>query len=145
MSRLRLVLLLCALLALAVGVTTASAGNGGNSSNAKLCQKYGYQQLYTSTGQAFRNVGACVSYAARGGTPTTGANAQADCEAAGGTYTTDPTTNQFGLGTLIFSCLGYQSSASDTLSLDCFRMGGNAFGYYVPGSPDPQTSSCIRQ
>ena len=59
----------------------ASAG-GGNSANAKLCQKGGYANLYNaSTGLAFTSQGACVSYGAHGNTyssltvtPSTSAN-----------------------------------------------------------------------
>jgi hypothetical protein len=40
---------------------------GGNSSNAKACQKNGWKSLVTDTGQAFASEQACVSYAAKGG------------------------------------------------------------------------------
>ena len=54
--------------ALAVGVASATAN--GNSENAKLCQKGGWKTLGTSDGQPFVDQGACVSYAAQGGTLT---------------------------------------------------------------------------
>src|SRR5262245_36746128 len=63
-------LVLCAVLALTVGVATANAG-GGNSADAKLCQKGGWQHLFTATGGSFASEEACVSYAAQGGTLTT--------------------------------------------------------------------------
>ena len=50
--------------ALSVGVATATAG--GNSPNAKLCQKNGWKTQYTSTGQWLTSEEACVSYAATG-------------------------------------------------------------------------------
>ena len=56
----------CAVIALTVGIATATAG-GGNSANAKKCQKDGWQTLVTSTGQTFANEEACTSYGARGG------------------------------------------------------------------------------
>jgi len=56
-------------LALSVGVATAI---GGNSTNAKLCQKNGWKTLYRSDGSAFANQDACVAYAAKGGTFVTG-------------------------------------------------------------------------
>ena len=65
--RLRILLVLCATLALAVGAATASAG-GGNSANAKLCQKNGWKSLTRSDGTTFNNQGECVSYGAKGGT-----------------------------------------------------------------------------
>ena len=65
--RLRLMLLLCGVVALAVGVSTANAG-GGNSDAAHACQKGGWQNLVRSDGTSFANQGECVSYAAQGGT-----------------------------------------------------------------------------
>lgn len=55
-----------ALIALAVGLATATAG-GGNSANAKRCQKNGWQTLVTSTGATFANEDECTAYGARGG------------------------------------------------------------------------------
>ena len=51
---------------LMLGSPAALAG-GGNSENAKLCQKNGWTTLYTRQGQAFTSQGDCVSYAAQGG------------------------------------------------------------------------------
>lgn len=62
------VLAALAALALVVGAVGASAG-GGNSANAKLCQKNGWQNLFRADGSPFANQGACVSYGAQGGTP----------------------------------------------------------------------------
>ena len=47
---------------------TASAAAGGNSAAAHACQKGGYATLQRTDGTLFNNVGACVSYAAQGGT-----------------------------------------------------------------------------
>lgn len=44
----------------------------GNSDAAKKCQKGGYKSLVGADGTTFRNVGACVSFAAHGGTFATG-------------------------------------------------------------------------
>jgi hypothetical protein len=55
---------------LAITESAASAG-GGNSESAKLCQKDGWQNLFRSDGSAFVDEGACVSYAAHGGTLST--------------------------------------------------------------------------
>jgi hypothetical protein len=64
--KLRKTLVLCAVLALSVGVATAI---GGNSTNAKLCQKNGWKTaVYRADGSAFASQDACVSYAANGGT-----------------------------------------------------------------------------
>ena len=64
------VVLACTLALLAVPV--AGAGSGGNSPAAHACQQGGYRSLVGSDGTTFRNVGACVSYAARGGKFATG-------------------------------------------------------------------------
>jgi hypothetical protein len=67
----------CVVLALTVAVATATAG-GGNSANAKLCQKGGWQYWVRVDGSPFKNQGACVSYAARGGTLTAPATTPGD-------------------------------------------------------------------
>jgi hypothetical protein len=48
-------------------VPTALAG-GGNSANAKLCQKSGYLNLQSDNGGSFATEEDCTSYAAQGGT-----------------------------------------------------------------------------
>jgi hypothetical protein len=51
---------------------TPGGGNGGNSGAAHKCQHGGYLSLVGSDGTTFRNTGACVSFAAHGGTFATG-------------------------------------------------------------------------
>ena len=78
-----------AALTLAVAAAPAVAGkNGPNNQNAKLCQKGGWQSLYTSTGGTFANQSQCVSYAAKGGTllTTPPYAGQAICAQFGGTF-----------------------------------------------------------
>jgi hypothetical protein len=66
--KMRLILVLCAGLALTVGMATATAEDGpGNSDAAKACQKGGWQDLVREDGTEFKNTGDCVSYAAQGG------------------------------------------------------------------------------
>lgn len=68
-SRSHCVILLTSLLLLLGTLPSPTmAGPGGNSANAKLCQKGGWEDLQRSDGTPFANQGACVSYAARGGT-----------------------------------------------------------------------------
>ena len=62
--RTRIVLFLCAALALTVGVATATAG--GNSPNAKLCQKNGWMNYQGSDGTQFTSEEQCVAFAAQG-------------------------------------------------------------------------------
>jgi hypothetical protein len=56
-----------ALVAALVFAGGALAAGGGNSANAKLCQKDGWQTLMDWSAAAFPNQGACVSYGAHGG------------------------------------------------------------------------------
>jgi hypothetical protein len=143
MSRLRVVLVLCALLALSVGVPAATAGDG-NSEAAKACHQGGWQDLERADGTLFKNQGECVSYAAQGGVPTTNPAAAA-CEAfSGATFSTDPSTD--GTSTpgfeFIWSCNGHAwTSAFEAflaLGPECFADGGThiaVFGLFV---------SCVR-
>jgi len=64
--RFRMMLVLFTVAALAVGVSTATAG-GGNSDGAKACQQGGWQNLMREDGTGFKTDGDCVSYAAHGG------------------------------------------------------------------------------
>lgn len=57
----------CAALSLAGVAAPVSAAAGGNSTNAKTCQKGGWQRLYRLGGSTFANQGECVSYGAQGG------------------------------------------------------------------------------
>ena len=52
----------------AAGATTPMSGSNGNSAAAHECQKGGYINYATMSGTTFSNTGACVSYAAQGGT-----------------------------------------------------------------------------
>jgi hypothetical protein len=118
----RTVLALSAVLALSIGVATATAGNAGNAANANLCQKNGWQNLFRTDGIGFASQGDCVSYGAQGGTILT--QSQRDCEANGGQFST--TNDPFGgPGILLWSCSGYnQATAGNTIAQDCFDDGG---------------------
>src|SRR5262249_3742428 len=63
----RLGLMVCAVFALTVGGAGASAEDG-NSVNAKLCRKGGWQSAFTQSGVAFASEAQCSAYAAGGGT-----------------------------------------------------------------------------
>lgn len=85
-------LLGCMVAALVVGVSPVSAG-GGNSANAKKCQKGGWTHYVRSDLRThFTSEEDCVSYAAQGGMlvliPTLGS--QALCESFGGTFASGP-------------------------------------------------------
>lgn len=125
MKRLRLFFASCAVLVLSVGVTSALAG--GNSANAKLCQKGGWENVYRIGGGAFANQDDCVSYAAQGGT-LYGSQAQAICQSYGGTYSTNPVTDLAlgGDGSFIWSCNGF--SPFSLSGAQIFTMQGACFG-----------------
>jgi hypothetical protein len=86
-SVMRKVVLAALVVACAVLVVAPAgpADNGGNSENAKLCQKGGYQDWVRADQTPFANVGECVSYAAQGGTltPPTPPTDRAFCAPAG--------------------------------------------------------------
>jgi hypothetical protein len=82
-------------------VSTALAASGGNSENAKLCQKGGWMNFVRADGSHFASEDQCVSYGAHGGTisppsqPRTGAEV---CASFGGIYQA-PNTGQ-----LVWTC-----------------------------------------
>jgi hypothetical protein len=67
----RIIMTIVAAFALLAITESAASAGGGNSEAAKLCQKGGWQNLFRSDGSAFADEGACVSYAAQGGTLST--------------------------------------------------------------------------
>jgi hypothetical protein len=108
-----------AALLLSVGATSASA-SGGNSANAKLCQKNGWESLVGSDGTTFANEEACVSYGAQGGTYASGLIIP-----AGETATL--TNPQLGpVGDCDFESWGYQ-----------LNLGANQFVANLPGPNFP--------
>jgi hypothetical protein len=139
--KMRMLVAALAVLALPAAAATATAAKAGNSGNAMLCQKGGWQTLYHSDGVRFANQGDCVSYAAHGGALTTKSKSQLDCEALGGTFSTDPETSFTMQPTFIWSCNNGPSQAfSIALTDDCgsdavdlgFSGGGIFFSQYPP-------------
>jgi hypothetical protein len=101
---------LCGLLlgALAFG-TAASAAPGGNSANAKLCQKGGYVNFVRTNGTPFASEGQCTSYGAQGGTltpaPDLKLNTSCTTDAARHTLTCTFTMTNIGAGPAVGSSL----------------------------------------
>ena len=60
-------LVVLASVVVAATATPAVAAEGGNSANAKACQKDGWLTFVTSTGESFASGDACASYGAQGG------------------------------------------------------------------------------
>src|SRR5262249_57028830 len=123
--KLRTLLVVCAALALTVGVATASAGGGpGDAANAKQCRKGGWQHLYRSDGSTFKKQDECVSYAKRGGTlltsppPPPYTKSKLDCESFGGTFSVGPAA------LVVWRCDNAPGSFN-TLLNDCAIDGGD--------------------
>ena len=150
--KMRVLFALFAALALSVGVATATAGDGhgnghggkgGNSANAKLCQKGGWKNWVRADQTPFKNQGACVSYAAKGGVLTAPkTQSQLDCEAFGGTFGTSPDLVS-SFTTVIWVCNGWTNTdltdfntKLTTLTNDCTADGGDplADAATIPGS-----------
>ena len=143
MNRLKYLLVAVALAVAvaAIAAGPASAKGGGNSANAKLCQKGGWQSLFTSTGGTFASQDECVSYGAQGGTILTAPPNlwQAGCEANGGTFSQVPV----GASQIEYRCT--------PISLDAFQASINAI---CLGYPDflqtgwtlgpPPNATCVR-
>lgn len=154
--KIRVLFTLFAALALTVGVATATAGNGpgkgkgGNSAAAHACQHGGYKNFTRSDGTSFKNTGACVSYAAHGGTLVAKSQAQLHCEAFGGTFALGGT---YSLGTSVWTCQWTNTDATDfntksaTLSTDCFTIAPTGTIFYpndnlAPVVPGTNKSVC---
>lgn len=95
----------------------ARGAQGGNSTAAKRC-KQEWRDLRTLDGQSFKNVGQCVSYAARGGEfAAPDASPAAACERLGGVPTTE---SRGGAEVLICSGLGnYSPEIEETFQPLC--------------------------
>ena len=65
--RLRVIVGATVVLALLIAIPAALAAKPGNSPNAKICQKGGWQTLYTRDGTPFGSEMQCASYGAQGG------------------------------------------------------------------------------
>jgi hypothetical protein len=95
--------------ALAFG-TAASAAPGGNSANAKLCQKGGYVNLARADDTPFASEEQCTSYAAQGGTlipaqPDLRLNTSCTTDAAHHTLTCTFTATNVGAGPAVGSSI----------------------------------------
>lgn len=65
--RLRFIIGAAIALSLLIAIPAALAAKPGNSPNARLCQKDGWQTLYDRNGDPFTSEQACTSYGAQGG------------------------------------------------------------------------------
>jgi hypothetical protein len=88
MIRLRTALVLCAVLALTVGVATATAGEGNPPKHQKqLCKEGGWQHWVRAEDHSpFQSKHDCYSYIHQGGTLSL--TSKALCESFGGTFST---------------------------------------------------------
>jgi hypothetical protein len=129
-------LVLCVAVALALSATSGSAG-AGNADNAKQCQKGGWTTYTRADGTSFANQGACVSYAARGGSLVPKDRAQVLCESFGGTFG----MVNYGIGgTVLWSCSEFTGgmAAVSALAAECANdpdSGDNSQFAYDPPFP----------
>jgi len=117
---------------------------GGNSKAAHQCQHGGWKNLLRADQTRFKNTGACVSYAARGGTLTPKPAAQLLCESLGGVFAS-------GSGnTLWFCTYSYTNAAFNALVNQCFAdilaSGGSigSFGFVSGNSSGLRRDACTR-
>lgn len=132
----KIVLLLTAICAFGISASVASADAGGNSVNAKLCQKNGWQNLYTSTGATFAGQDACVAYAAQGGQllttpPVTSAQA---CAALSGTFVEPGASGAIWTCTFPVASLSDELAKIQTLTAPCAADGGGTLDS-IPTNP----------
>lgn len=132
---------------------------GGNSANAKACQKGGWASLYREDGSTFADQGACVSYAAKGGKLLTEPPVVKNCVA----YFSNELFIDFGAGSFLDSlapiwtndsCSGDPSARvtgpvsilADSVELATTRCkslyGDEYFAVHTQG--DPRLYSCSR-
>jgi hypothetical protein len=124
------------------GNPKAAPGNpkaGGNSKAAHQCQHGGWKNLRRADQTPFKNTGACVSYAARGGTLTAPKSAaQLLCESFGGVFAP-------GSGNALWFCTyTVTSPAFFALANQCFAEGGNSFGFESGNPTGLRTDACRR-
>jgi len=117
---------------------------GGNSKAAHQCQHGGWKNLLRADQTRFKNTGACVSYAARGGTLTPKPAAQLLCESLGGVFAS-------GSGnTLWFCTYSYTNAAFNALVNQCFAdilASGSSigsFGFVSGNSSGLRRDACTR-
>jgi hypothetical protein len=122
-----------AALALAAGIAAPSAAGepGGNSENAKKCQKGGWQDWAKEDGTPFASQDECVSYGAQGGTLTEPVPPQQElCESYAGIYgAEDETLGPF--FPVLWTCNDWSVSSRDDyltklgpLAEACWSSGG---------------------
>jgi hypothetical protein len=113
-----------------VAPAAAKSKPGGNSNAAHLCQHGGWKHWVREDQTPFKNSGACVSYAAHGGTLTEPKSAaQRLCESLGGVFAPGNSGN-----TLWYCTYTWSGATNNALAERCFADGGNAFEF-LSGNP----------
>jgi hypothetical protein len=126
------------------------ASAASNANNAKLCQKGGWKNLVRADQTHFKNQGACVSYAAHGGTPAPPKSAaQLACESFGGTYgNTDLVSPVIGfqIVSVVWTCnavpVANEPPALHQLSPPCSANGPSYQVFPAPGSGSVFNNTC---
>jgi len=132
-----LVLLAAVSLAVVIAPAVAKSKPGGNSNAVHLCQHGGWKHWVRADQTPFKNSGACVSYAAHGGTLTKPKSAaRLLCESLAGVFA--PGSGN----TLWFCTYTWSSAAYDALVNRCFADGGNAFGIVSGNAGGVRMDAC---
>ena len=128
-------------------VGAAPANNSGNSAAAHQCQHGGWKNLVRADQTKFKNAGACVSYAAHGGTPAAPKpQAQVLCESFAGVFAQ-------GSGNTLWTCtynIAGNTQRFVTLAAQCFAdvraEGGTSaqFGFVSGNLAGVRTDACMR-
>jgi hypothetical protein len=130
----------------AAAAAPAGAAVGGNSANAKLCQRGGWLKLFReSDGSTFANQGECVSYGAQGNTILTEPpNAwKAACEQVGGTFSVGP--SGYPAPAYQYVCDSAPQTAYDVLLTICFGYpDAQGFAGQFPDGGPIGTWECLR-
>jgi hypothetical protein len=130
-----------------VAAAPAGAAAGGNSDNAKLCQKEGWRTLYRGDGTTFASQGECVSYGAHGNTVLTQPPDpwKAACEQMGSKFSVSEQVGGFTLPPPAFAFLCSpvsETTATSVLSQVCGAYpDGPIFGWSIDNGG---TAICIR-
>jgi hypothetical protein len=122
------------------GANSKAAHAGGNSKAAHQCQKGGWRNWRRADQTSFKNAGACVSYAAHGGTLTAPKSAaQLLCESFGGVFAA-------GSGNKLWLCtynIAVDTGRFFALADQCFADGGFQFGFVSGNVSGLRTDACF--
>ena len=129
-----------------IGSALPAHAAGGNNANAKACQQGGWKNWVQADGTQFENAGACVSYAAKGGSLTTpppappeASQSELTCESYGGTFAVGSVNVLWTCTNLPALDVYAQFARFIDLGWHCTADGG---GLYTSDFSVPESSTC---